>query len=133
MPTVRVETRQLGFATGRKTEIEDRIFLRDIAVAETWEAILGLPPKPEAPEPEPEPLPKTVGFKSDVHPILSEHCFECHAGEKVKGGVRLDQWDEAMNQTAPRDPDQSRLMEVLIESDPEKRMPPGKRRPLNPA
>lgn len=123
----------LGFATGRKTEIEDRIFLRDIAVAETWEAILGLPPKPEAPKPEPEPLPKTVGFKSDVHPILSEHCFECHAGEKVKGGVRLDQWDEAMNQTAPRDPDQSRLMEVLIESDPEKRMPPGKRRPLNPA
>ncbi|MEZ5941878.1 MAG: PSD1 and planctomycete cytochrome C domain-containing protein [Planctomycetaceae bacterium] len=28
-------------------------------------------------------------FEKQVRPLLVEHCFECHAGEKVKGGLSL--------------------------------------------
>lgn len=128
----------IGFSTGRKTEPGDRVLVSDVAVAETWEGILGLPvldevPKPELPKAKAVPVVKTVHFREDVYPILKQHCFECHAGEKIKGGVRLDRWDEAMNQTVPRNADNSRLIEVATENDPEERMPPGERRPLNDA
>ena len=124
----------IGFSTGRKTEASDRIRVSDIAVAETWEAILGLPPKlgrvPVA-TPTVAPVVKTVHFREDVYPILKAHCFECHAGKKVKGETHLDRWDEVMNRTTPRDAAASELIDKVTSTDPETRMPPGKRRPLN--
>ena len=29
-------------------------------------------------------------FEAKIRPVLVKHCFECHAGEEVKGGLRLD-------------------------------------------
>ncbi|MEP6755827.1 MAG: PSD1 and planctomycete cytochrome C domain-containing protein [Chthonomonadales bacterium] len=33
---------------------------------------------------------KRVEFNSEILPILKAHCYECHAGEKNAGGLRLD-------------------------------------------
>ena len=128
------EVKWIGFSTGRKTEVSDQITVSDIDVAETWEEILGLPPKSiEAYRPKPPPVvKKTVDFKQHVYPVLKGHCFKCHEGEKSKGGVRLDIWDEVLNQTAPRNADASHLISLVTHPDPEKRMPP-KGRALNEA
>ena len=29
-------------------------------------------------------------FESKIRPLLVEHCYECHSGEKTKGGLALD-------------------------------------------
>lgn len=29
-------------------------------------------------------------FESKVRPVLVEHCYECHSGERTKGGLALD-------------------------------------------
>ena len=46
------------------------------------------------------PLPpsasRPIDFLKDIQPILSETCYECHAGEKQKGGLRLDQREFAL-------------------------------------
>ncbi|WP_197443606.1 PSD1 and planctomycete cytochrome C domain-containing protein [Maioricimonas rarisocia] len=111
----------IGFSTGLKTEIDDRIEVWDIDVSGTWEELFGLPP---APPPETlEPLPeaeRTVAFAEDVFPILRSRCFECHSGEDATEGVRLDVLDEVVNQTAPRDAASSRLFELVSNGE----MPP---------
>ncbi len=124
----------LGFATGGKTESTDRIHVSDIRIADNWRAILGLPPSTTAPvlEPEPDPVPvieKTVAFAKDVYPILKERCFECHSGDKPKAGFHLDILDQALNRTRPYDAEASRLIQLVTEGDPEKRMPPPKAGP----
>ena len=35
-----------------------------------------------------------VDYKSDIMPIMKEHCFECHSGENYKGSLNLDKLDE---------------------------------------
>lgn len=37
-----------------------------------------------------------VDFVRDVRPILQKHCYECHAGEVRKSGLRLDVRSEAL-------------------------------------
>ncbi|MAG92806.1 MAG: hypothetical protein CMJ48_03555 [Planctomycetaceae bacterium] len=123
IPTVR----WIGFSTGGKTERGDRIQVSDIAVAHTWEEILGLPTPvpPVALESEPPmraPAP-TVQFAQQVHPLLQKRCFDCHAGDDPTGEVRLDLYDELLSQVMPRDAGKSRLIQ-LIESADEDRMPP---------
>jgi hypothetical protein len=29
-------------------------------------------------------------FEKEIRPVLVEHCYECHNGDKKKGGLRLD-------------------------------------------
>ena len=29
-------------------------------------------------------------FESKIRPVLVEHCYECHAGPKARGGLALD-------------------------------------------
>lgn len=122
------EVNWIGFSTGGKTEMDDRINVSGITVAETWAGILGLPPKVDLAEiyrPKPPPVvKKTVTFKDHVYPLLKRRCFECHQGAKAKGGVRLDVWDEVMNQTSPRNADASRLLALVLSDDPDERMPP---------
>jgi hypothetical protein len=44
-----------------------------------------------ASEKEPKFTPDQVGFfEKEVQPILKEHCFKCHSGKKMRGGLRLD-------------------------------------------
>ncbi len=37
-----------------------------------------------------------VDFTRDVHPILAEHCFACHGGDKRSGGLSLRDYAEAL-------------------------------------
>ena len=39
---------------------------------------------------EPAPSPRPVDFVKEVHPILAERCYSCHAGAKHRGGLALD-------------------------------------------
>ena len=38
----------------------------------------------------PPPASQKVDFLKDIQPILTNSCYECHAAEKQKGGLRLD-------------------------------------------
>ncbi|MFT5467328.1 MAG: hypothetical protein ACI8UO_002432 [Verrucomicrobiales bacterium] len=104
------EVRWIGFSTGAKTEVDDRIEVWDIDVASTWEGILGLPPKTEPTAP---PLEKSIDFVEQVYPILESRCFKCHEGEDAKKGIRLDALDEVLNRT-------DRLLELVAAHE----MPP---------
>jgi len=118
----------IGFSTGRKTEPTDRIQVSDVGLASDWFAAIGLPPKPTLP-PKPSGKPvelakQMLDFKSDVFPLLKDRCFQCHAGEEADSGVRLDVWDEVLNQVSPRNASQSRLIQLLATEDLDQRMPP---------
>lgn len=111
----------IGFSTGRKTEVGDRIEVWDIGLSESWREILRLPPEPEIPEPVVIPVSqRTIDFKEHVFPVLKSRCFKCHAGEDPEAGVRLDVLDELINHTAPRDAENSRLIHLIAKGE----MPP---------
>lgn len=38
----------------------------------------------------PPPIERAVTFDDDVHPILAEYCFKCHAGEASKGKLSMN-------------------------------------------
>ena len=79
----------IGFATGGKTELEDRIFVWDVGVASSWREILGLPPKAATEPHSPVTVTKrTIDFDKHVYPVLKAKCFSCHAGDDAE--VRLD-------------------------------------------
>src|SRR5690349_12989460 len=44
----------------------------------------------------PAPANRKVDFGQDIQPILAKNCYECHGGEKQKGGLRLDQKEAAL-------------------------------------
>ena len=58
-------------------------------------------------------------FETDVRPLLVEHCFECHAAEKQKGGLRLDARELILSggdsgpAIAAGKPDESLLIEAV--------------------
>lgn len=72
-----------------------------------------------------------VDFDKDVFPILENSCLDCHDRETLKGGIGLETFYHA---TLPTDagealfvagkPEESVLLHVVEETDPEKRMPP---------
>ncbi|WP_395752423.1 DUF1549 domain-containing protein [Prosthecobacter sp.] len=82
--------------------------------------------------------PAAVDFSHQIVPILREHCAECHAGEKKKGGFSFN--DRAalmeggeegavvvMGKSA-----ESELIKAILSSDPDEQMPPkGKRVPAD--
>ena len=72
-------------------------------------------------------------FETDVRPLLIEHCFECHAAEKQKGGLRLDARDLILTggDSGPAivtgEPEESLLIEAVryesFEMPPKGRLP----------
>lgn len=120
----------IGFSTGAKTEIDDRIDIWEIRVGDTWPNILDLPPGASNPNYDPgmprPPSKKTVTFRKQIQPLLESRCFECHAGQDASEGIRLDLVDEVLNQITPLRHQASRLYEVVAEG----KMPP-KGPPLN--
>ncbi len=40
---------------------------------------------------------KSVEFIREIKPLLKAHCHKCHGASKRKGGLRLDQRDDALN------------------------------------
>ena len=105
----------VGFSTGVKTEIEDRITVWDVAISESWRGILGLSESAS-----PQIAKRTVVFKEHVLPILKARCFDCHAGDDAEKGVRLDVLDEVVNRTTPRNAEKSRLYQLVAAG----KMPP---------
>ena len=116
----------IGFSTGVKTEIDDRIAVWDIDVSSSWHEIMGHSEPPGTSRP--ELVKRTVDFKQHVYPILQEHCFSCHAGEEAEQGVRLDILDEVLNQTTPRNAKASELYQLAATGQ----MPPEGEGPRKP-
>jgi WD40 repeat protein len=77
-------------------------------------------------EPADRPSP---AFESDVLPIFSQRCVECHGISKQSGGLRLDSFENVMQGgkkgavIVPGKSAQSRLLE-LVRGEGKKRMPP---------
>jgi uncharacterized membrane protein len=79
------------------------------------------------------PASSWVDFREDIAPILRKSCFSCHGGDKSgkngKGGLRLStkalamKGGDAGSCIAPGDPAKSSLYTLLLEEDPDKRMP----------
>jgi len=67
---------------------------------------------------------------ADVHPILAEHCYACHAGEQRKGGLSLDSRAGALRggksgaAIVPGDAAASHLIALVSAADEAERMPP---------
>jgi len=114
----------IGFSTGGKTEIEDQIEVWDIQTTKSWREIMNLPVEvgdPNyAPDMERPPAKKTISFRKHIHPILSKHCFNCHAGKEAKDGIRLDTIDEVLQHISPLRHAESRLFQLVTSEQ----MPP---------
>jgi hypothetical protein len=73
-------------------------------------------------------------FEKHVRPILVEYCHVCHGKEKQKAGLRLDSREAILKGSdsgpvlVPREPDKSRLIEV-IRYQGETKMPPKQQLP----
>ncbi len=81
--------------------------------------------------------PDTIYFERDLLPIFKATCAisGCHDAATAEDNVILDSYANVFNtaDVDPFDPDGSDLYEVLIETDPDKRMPPPPRSRLTQA
>src|SRR6185436_14256216 len=83
------------------------------------------------------PSTATVDFVRDVEPLFADHCYKCHGTEKQKNGFRLDRKSDALKggdsgpALVPGKSGESRLIQYVAGTDPEKLMPP-KGDPLSP-
>ena len=61
---------------------------------------------------------KAKFFEQHVRPLLIKNCFECHAGEKSKGGLKLDSIGQILTggesgpAITPHEPEESLLIEA---------------------
>ncbi len=74
-----------------------------------------------------------LSFNRDIHPILSDNCFQCHGpdSDQRQAGLRLDLREGAIAKAesglpaiAPGDPSASELMHRISSDDPDVKMPP---------
>ena len=71
-----------------------------------------------------------VDFSHEIVPVLREHCAECHAGEKKKGGFSFNtretllQGSENGEVVKPGKSAESRMIEVVLSTDKDEQMPP---------
>jgi len=84
--------------------------------------------------------PNTVYFVQQIQPLLASACAQpaCHDAVNPAEGIRLDGFAALMNSpegdlVVAGSPGASELMEVLLESDPDKIMPPPPASPLSAA
>ncbi len=79
--------------------------------------------------------PDTVYFERDLLPVLQSSCAQpgCHDAITMQDGVRLTDYNWVM-QTAdvdPFDPENSKIYKVVIEDEPQDRMPPPPASPMS--
>lgn len=76
-------------------------------------------------------LAHAVDFSHEIVPILREHCAECHAGDKKKGGFSFNDRKALMEGSENGEVVKSgRFIEVMLSTDSDEQMPPkGKRVP----
>jgi len=67
-----------------------------------------------------------VSFQDEVLPLIISNCAmaNCHDAASREEGIQLTDYPNIMKEVVPRDPGESELYEVIIETDPDKRMPP---------
>ena len=77
----------------------------------------------------------SVGYNSDIRPILSENCFPCHGVDSAarKANLRLDRFEDAIlprkdsrPAIVPGKPEASALISRINATDPDDIMPPTK-------
>lgn len=68
-------------------------------------------------------------FESKIRPVLASSCYDCHAAEKQKGGLRLD-WRDGLLKggklgpaIVPGDPEKSLLIQAIAHTHAELKMP----------
>ncbi len=72
-----------------------------------------------------------IDFHRDVLPLLREHCIDCHGPESAESNLRLNSLfgalrggDSGERVIVPGASDQSHLIELVTNEDPDQRMPP---------
>jgi hypothetical protein len=72
----------------------------------------------------------TIDFRRDIQPLFVRACLKCHAADKQRGGLRLDDAAAALQGSnsgpvlKPGDAAHSRLLHVVAGLDPDVKMPP---------
>jgi mono/diheme cytochrome c family protein len=85
-----------------------------------------------APPPLPPPAARQVDFVTDIRPILSHTCYQCHGPDKQKSGFRLDVKSVALKggehgkDILPGRSEESRLIRFVGGLDEDIQMPPRK-------
>jgi len=82
------------------------------------------------------PAAAAVDFSHQIVPILREHCADCHAGDKKKGGFSFNERESLMDGgedgavvVSGKSAD-SAMIRLMLSTDPDEQMPPkGKRVP----
>jgi hypothetical protein len=101
----------------------------------------GVPSAMAAPGSQPAPTAAQVEFfEKRIRPLLVDHCYDCHSTKgKQSGGLRLDDRDAVLSGgkdgpvVIPGDPENSMLMQRVLEKDDiKRRMPKGEDDPLSP-
>ncbi|MFT4641540.1 MAG: mono/diheme cytochrome c family protein, partial [Verrucomicrobiales bacterium] len=64
-----------------------------------------------------------VSFMRDIAPVLQRRCAGCHGAKKSKGNYRLHTFEYLMDAVVPGKPEESDLYLLLLEEDPDSRMP----------
>ena len=69
---------------------------------------------------------KVSFFETKIRPLLDEHCLECHSGQDPQAGLNLEHrqgWEHA-GVIQKGDSAKSLLVQLVLDSDPDRRMPP---------
>ncbi len=78
----------------------------------------------------------TIDFNNDIRPIFAKHCTSCHGGVKQAGDISFVYRDQVLPPNGwivePGNSEESLLIERVLESDPELRMPPAEHGPALP-
>jgi mono/diheme cytochrome c family protein len=89
----------------------------------------------------PDPVVPGTRFAEEIHPVLRQHCYECHGASRAKGRLRLDRQDAAraggrsgLTAIAPGAPEASEILRrIALPRTDNRAMPPGDRPALTPA
>lgn len=67
-----------------------------------------------------------VSFQDEVLPLLLSNCAmaNCHDAGSRAEGIQLTDYANIVKEVVPRNPGESELYEVIIDTDPDERMPP---------
>ncbi len=73
-------------------------------------------------------LPDVVSFNKHIRPIFNEHCTACHGGVKQAADISFVYKEQVLPPDGwivqPGDPEESEIIQRVLETDPDLRMPP---------
>lgn len=87
-------------------------------------------PEPQAQSELPHALDREIDFATEIHPLLAENCFQCHHGNKRRGGLHMGSREELIQggetgpAIVPGDSAASYLVKLTVGLEDGLRMPP---------